>query len=296
MDRAAATLSGGEAQRIRLATQIGSALVGVLYVLDEPSIGLHQRDNAKLVATLERLRDLGNTVLVVEHDEQTMRAADHLVDLGPGAGEHGGGSSRRAPRARSSGCPSRCRQVVLVRVRGSRRAARRAPLRRDLDPARAGEELAGQRLGHPLDFARGALGDDPAAVLAGAGPQVDEVVGGAHRLLVVLDHEHRVAEVAQPLECRDELRVVALVQPDRGLVEHVEHADQRRPICVASRIRWASPPDSVAAARSIERYPIPTFSRKRSRSAISRRISRATCVSVSREPDFREPLERPAGR
>ena len=90
MDRAAATLSGGEAQRIRLATQIGSALVGVLYVLDEPSIGLHQRDNSKLIATLERLRDLGNSVLVVEHDEQTMRAADHVVDLGPGAGEHGG--------------------------------------------------------------------------------------------------------------------------------------------------------------------------------------------------------------
>ncbi len=90
MDRAAATLSGGEAQRIRLATQIGSSLVGVLYILDEPSIGLHQRDNTKLIATLERLRDLGNTVIVVEHDEQTMRAADHLVDLGPGAGEHGG--------------------------------------------------------------------------------------------------------------------------------------------------------------------------------------------------------------
>ncbi len=90
MDRAAATLSGGEAQRIRLATQIGSSLVGVLYILDEPSIGLHQRDNSKLIDTLERLRDLGNTVIVVEHDEQTMRAADHLVDLGPGAGEHGG--------------------------------------------------------------------------------------------------------------------------------------------------------------------------------------------------------------
>jgi len=90
LDRGAATLSGGEAQRIRLATQIGSALVGVLYVLDEPSIGLHQRDNTKLIATLERLRDLGNSVLVVEHDEQTMRAADWLVDLGPGAGEHGG--------------------------------------------------------------------------------------------------------------------------------------------------------------------------------------------------------------
>jgi excinuclease ABC subunit A len=90
MARAASTLSGGEAQRIRLATQIGSSLVGVLYILDEPSIGLHQRDNSKLIGTLERLRDLGNTVIVVEHDEQTMRAADHLVDLGPGAGEHGG--------------------------------------------------------------------------------------------------------------------------------------------------------------------------------------------------------------
>ena len=90
LERAAATLSGGEAQRIRLATQIGSSLVGVLYILDEPSIGLHQRDNARLVGTLERLRDLGNTVIVVEHDESTMRAADHLVDLGPGAGEHGG--------------------------------------------------------------------------------------------------------------------------------------------------------------------------------------------------------------
>jgi excinuclease ABC subunit A len=90
MNRAAATLSGGEAQRIRLATQIGSSLVGVLYILDEPSIGLHQRDNNKLIATLERLRDVGNTVIVVEHDEGTMRAADHLVDMGPGAGEHGG--------------------------------------------------------------------------------------------------------------------------------------------------------------------------------------------------------------
>jgi excinuclease ABC subunit A len=88
--RSARTLSGGEAQRIRLATQIGSHLVGVMYVLDEPSIGLHQRDNEKLIATLDRLRDLGNTVIVVEHDEGTMLAADHLVDLGPGAGEHGG--------------------------------------------------------------------------------------------------------------------------------------------------------------------------------------------------------------
>ena len=90
LGRAAASLSGGEAQRIRLATQIGSSLMGVLYILDEPSIGLHQRDNAKLLATLERLRELGNTVIVVEHDEETIRAADHIIDMGPGAGEHGG--------------------------------------------------------------------------------------------------------------------------------------------------------------------------------------------------------------
>jgi excinuclease ABC subunit A len=90
LDRASATLSGGEAQRLRLATQIGSQLVGVLYILDEPSIGLHQRDNGRLIGTLERLRELGNTVLVVEHDEQMMREADWLVDMGPGAGEHGG--------------------------------------------------------------------------------------------------------------------------------------------------------------------------------------------------------------
>src|SRR5205814_5751299 len=84
------TRSGGEAQRIRLATQIGSGLMGVLYILDEPSIGLHQRDNARLIRTLERLRDLGNTLIVVEHDEETMRSADWIVDMGPGAGEHGG--------------------------------------------------------------------------------------------------------------------------------------------------------------------------------------------------------------
>jgi excinuclease ABC subunit A len=107
LDRAAATLSGGEAQRLRLATQIGSQLVGVLYILDEPSIGLHQRDNDKLIGTLERLRDLGNTVLVVEHDEQMMRAADWLVDMGPGAGEHGGhvvaeGSAAQVARTKGS--------------------------------------------------------------------------------------------------------------------------------------------------------------------------------------------------
>ncbi|MCA9460484.1 MAG: excinuclease ABC subunit UvrA, partial [Nanoarchaeota archaeon] len=90
LSRSAGTLSGGEAQRIRLATQIGANLMGVLYVLDEPSIGLHQRDNEKLINTLHRLRDLGNTLLVVEHDEETMMEADYIIDMGPGAGINGG--------------------------------------------------------------------------------------------------------------------------------------------------------------------------------------------------------------
>jgi excinuclease ABC subunit A len=107
LNRASGTLAGGEAQRIRLASQIGSGLVGVLYVLDEPSIGLHQRDNKRLIETLVRLRDLGNTVIVVEHDEETIRVADHVVDIGPGAGEHGGsvvvsGTVKQLLRAKES--------------------------------------------------------------------------------------------------------------------------------------------------------------------------------------------------
>ena len=126
MDRSSATLSGGEAQRIRLATQIGSSLVGVLYILDEPSIGLHQRDNSKLIATLERLRDLGNTVIVVEHDEQTMRAADHLVDLGPGAGEHGGrivaqGTAAEVQRVKESATGQYLAGTLAVAVPAKRR-------------------------------------------------------------------------------------------------------------------------------------------------------------------------------
>jgi excinuclease ABC subunit A len=154
MDRAAATLSGGEAQRIRLATQIGSALVGVLYVLDEPSIGLHQRDNAKLVATLERLRDLGNTVLVVEHDEQTMRAADHLVDLGPGRRR-----ARREDRRAGHGQRGRAGPRVADRpVPLGRRADRgaRAPAhaeRRDRDPRRREHNLQQHRRARPARHA-----------------------------------------------------------------------------------------------------------------------------------------------
>jgi excinuclease ABC subunit A len=101
LSRNSGTLSGGESQRIRLASQIGSGLTGVLYVLDEPSIGLHQRDNERLLDTLRHLRDLGNTVIVVEHDEDAILTADYVVDIGPGAGIHGGTSSPRARRRRS---------------------------------------------------------------------------------------------------------------------------------------------------------------------------------------------------
>ena len=140
--RASGTLSGGESQRIRLASQIGSGLTGVLYVLDEPSIGLHQRDNARLLDTLKRLRDLGNTVIVVEHDEDAIRTADYVVDIGPGAGIHGGhivaaGHARRhhgrarirspasiSPASASSPVPERrAAQSSAARSRSSARAA-----------------------------------------------------------------------------------------------------------------------------------------------------------------------------
>ncbi len=125
LDRSAGSLSGGEAQRIRLATQIGSQLMGVLYILDEPSIGLHARDNKRLIETLLRLRDLGNTVLVVEHDEETMREADYIVDLGPGAGEHGGSVVCAGTPADVMRCPE---SITGAYLNGSRKVA--VPARR----------------------------------------------------------------------------------------------------------------------------------------------------------------------
>ena len=117
LDRAAATLSGGEAQRIRLATQIGSGLINVLYILDEPSIGLHQRDNNRLLATLQHLRDMGNTVIVVEHDEATIRAADYVVDIGPGAGAHGGQVVAAGTPEEVADCPDSITGQYLAGVR-----------------------------------------------------------------------------------------------------------------------------------------------------------------------------------
>jgi len=136
LERAAATLSGGEAQRIRLATQIGSSLVGVLYILDEPSIGLHQRDNHKLLDMLARLRDLGNTVIVVEHDEGTMRAADHIVDLGPGAGEHGG-------RVVAEGPPAKVKRVSQSLTGQYLAGKRQIPVPAERRAAKGGIEVVG---------------------------------------------------------------------------------------------------------------------------------------------------------
>ena len=131
LDRTAPTLSGGESQRIRLAGQIGSGLVGVLYILDEPSIGLHPRDNDRLLATLRRLRDMGNTVVVVEHDEETMWAADQIIDFGPGPGVRGGELvAQGPPERRHPNEPERHRQVSLRRTQ-DRDSCRAASARRE---------------------------------------------------------------------------------------------------------------------------------------------------------------------
>ena len=136
LSRPTASLSGGEAQRIRLATQIGSGLVGVLYVLDEPSIGLHQRDNRRLIETLIRLRDLGNTLIVVEHDEDTIRTADWAVDIGPGAGEHGGHVVHLRTGARS--CSTTPDSLTGAYLSGRRQIAAARPRRR---PRTKGREV-----------------------------------------------------------------------------------------------------------------------------------------------------------
>ncbi len=141
--RSAGTLSGGEAQRIRLASQIGSGLVGVLYVLDEPSIGLHQRDNQRLIATLERLRNLGNTVIVVEHDEETIRTADYVVDIGPGAGEHGGNIVHAGPVTGRGGLVSNKASITGQYLSGKRSIpvpARRRPGTGDVITVRGARE------------------------------------------------------------------------------------------------------------------------------------------------------------
>ncbi len=147
LDRSAETLSGGEAQRIRLASQIGSGLVGVMYILDEPSIGLHQRDNQRLLDTLHRLRDLGNTVIVVEHDEDAIRQADHVVDLGPGAGVHGGRIVAEGTPRRDRGDPRLAHRPVPLRPQ-AHRDPRQAPQERAEAAVEAAQGERQQPEGH----------------------------------------------------------------------------------------------------------------------------------------------------
>ncbi|HEX2200487.1 MAG TPA: excinuclease ABC subunit UvrA, partial [Gammaproteobacteria bacterium] len=161
LDRSAETLSGGEAQRIRLASQIGAGLVGVLYILDEPSIGLHQRDNRRLLDTLTRLRDLGNTVIVVEHDEEAIRAADHIIDMGPGAGVHGGRIVVQGPPEAIAAHSSSLTGQYLSGRRRIPLPARRTPY----DPARvlriegaSGNNLKGLNVEVPLGLMTGVTG------------------------------------------------------------------------------------------------------------------------------------------
>ncbi len=151
LDRSATTLAGGEAQRIRLATQIGSGLMGVLYILDEPSIGLHQRDNAKLINTLETLRDLGNTIIVVEHDEETMHAADHIVDIGPGAGEHGGRIVAQGTIEDIVACP----ESVTGQFLSGKRAIAVPLVRRPLPPEHAVTQASASSEGSARDRPKG---------------------------------------------------------------------------------------------------------------------------------------------
>ncbi|MBK8250893.1 MAG: excinuclease ABC subunit UvrA [Gemmatimonadetes bacterium] len=210
LGRSAESLSGGEAQRIRLATQIGSRLVGVLYILDEPSIGLHQRDNARLLDTLKQLRDLGNTVIVVEHDEDTIRAADHVIDLGPGAGKHGGhvvaeGSLQDIERAPTS--------LTALYLTGKRRVE--VPTRRrPVDPQRV-LRVHGARENNlrdlTVDFPLGTFIAVTGVSGSGKSTLVEEVlqkavarhlhharvIPGAHDRVTGLDHIDKVIDIDQ---------------------------------------------------------------------------------------------------
>ena len=317
--RSAGTLSGGEAQRIRLASQIGSGLVGVLYVLDEPSIGLHQRDNQRLIATLERLRNLGNTVIVVEHDEETIRTADYVVDIGPGAGEHGGNIVHAGPVTgrgglvsnkasitgqylsgkRSIPIPARRRpgtgDVVTVRGRARAQPARHRRLVPAGLPGRGdrrvglGQVDAGQR--HPAAVA----GPAPAPGQGAAGPAPQgrghRAPGQGGRRRPGADRPHARARTRPPTPACSTTSASSSPRRRRPRCAATSRAASRStcaagaarrvPATAPSRSRCTSCPTSTCPARSAT-GPATTATRSRSPSGARRSPTCSTCAARRR--------------
>ena len=232
LSRAAGTLSGGEAQRIRLATQIGSSLVGVLYILDEPSIGLHQRDNARLIETLKHLRDIGNTLIVVEHDEDTMLAADQIVGQRPVKNgiDQAAFPTARYPRDAAEHAQGKIHvnilQIVLPGPPHRQPALGRAPGGGNGNAFLARKILPRDGTGGVHHILHRALGHDMPPVFSRARADIHQIIRAAQRFLIVLHHDKRVSQLLQMAHGGQQPGVIPLMQADGGLVQNIQHPRQ----------------------------------------------------------------------